>query len=213
MDISKDLAKLNSDRYQELTVDLSPANARQALLAFKGDVYLGLDAASLGEEDLAFAQVHLGILSGLYGLLRPLDLIQPHRLEMGTRLMTRRGPSLYAFWGERITKLLNERLAASGDDVLVNLASAEYFKAVVPGRLAASRVVTPCFYDTKGGQSRMLFAFAKRARGLMTRYMIEHRITDVEGLRAFDSEGYRFREDMTDGDQWAFEREQPPPPR
>ncbi len=213
MDISKELAKLNAGRYRELTTELSPANARQAILAFKGDVYLGLDAGSLSEEDLAFAQEHIGILSGLYGYLRPLDLIQPHRLEMGTRLKTRRGKSLYDFWGERITELVRAQLGASGSPILLNLASAEYFRSVQTRGLEGVRVITPQFYDTKDGKSRVLFAFAKKARGLMARYLVEHRITEPESVKGFDTQGYRFREEMSEGDTWAFERPQPPPPR
>lgn len=209
MDISPTLAKLNSERYQLLSTDLSPDNAKQAALAFKGDTYTGLDADSLGDDDLAWAQDHVGILSGLYGYLRPLDLMQAYRLEMGTKLKTRRGTTLYDFWGDRITKEINGILAQQDDAVVVNLASVEYFKSVNQEKLKA-RVVTPVFMDTKDGKSRVLFLFAKQARGMMARYIIDHRITDVEELKGFDSGGYRFREDMSEGDRWVFERTQPP---
>jgi len=211
MDISPALAKLNADRYKQLTTTLGPDNAKQAVLAYMGQAYLGLDAASLSEEDLAFAQEHLGILSGLYGYLRPLDLIQPHRLEMGTRLKTRRGATLYDFWGERVHRLVKARLA-EGDGVLVNLASAEYFK-VVRAKQLGGRIITPVFMDTKGGKSRVLFVFAKHARGMMARTIIQRRLTDAESLKGFDAGGYRWREDLSVGDRWVFERPQPPSPR
>ncbi len=209
MHISPELAALNAERYRALGTELGPDNAKQAVLAFMGQAYLGLDAASLSEADLAFAQDHLGILSGLYGYLRPLDLIQPHRLEMGTRLATERGATLYAFWGDRIRDRVAAQLAASGDRVLVNLASAEYFKAVRAGALDA-RIVTPVFQDTKGGKSRVLAVFAKKARGMMVRYILRERITEVERLKDFSAGGYRFREDRSEGDRWVFERPQPP---
>ncbi len=210
MDISADLAKLNHDRYKALSTELTLDNARQAILAFKGDVYTGLDAATLSEDDLAFAQDHIGILSGMYGYLRPLDLMQPYRLEMGTKLPTRRGKSLYDFWGDRITRQVQARLADSGDATVVNLASAEYFKSVRVKKLGA-RVVTPVFQDVKDGKARVLFLFAKQARGMMARYIIDHRLTDPEGLQRFDSGGYRFQPDLSDGDRWVFQRPQPPP--
>lgn len=212
MDISPALAKLNSDRYQALSVDLSPDNAKAAILSFTGDVYTGFDATTVDAAGMAWAQDRVAILSGMYGLLRPLDLIQPHRLEMGTRLKTRRGQSLYDFWGDRILKLLRQRLAASGSNVLINLASAEYFKSVRAKKLKGVRVITPKFLDTKEGKTRSVFLFAKQARGMMTRYMVDHRIDTPEGLQAFDTKGYRFRPDLSEGDTWAFERPQPPPP-
>jgi uncharacterized protein len=209
MGISPKLAKLNAERYKELSTELGPDNAKQAVLAYNGQAYVGLDAKSLSADDLAFAQDHVGILSGMYGYLRPLDLIQPHRLEMGTKLKTRRGTSLYEFWGDRITQQVRAHLGDGA--VLVNLASAEYFKSVRIKTLAA-RVVTPVFYDTKAGKSRVVFLFAKIARGLMTRWIVENRVTDVERLREFDVAGYRYRPDLSTDDRWAFERDQPPPP-
>ncbi len=210
MDISPALAKLNADRHKALTAELGPDNARPALLTFLGDAYVALDAASLSADDLAFAQEHVGILSGLYGYLRPLDLMQPYRLEMGTRLKTRRGASLYDFWGDRIRKHVAKRLATHDEPTILNVASNEYFKAMQAKKLKA-RVVTPRFLDTRDGKSRTLFLFAKRARGLMARYVIENRITEVERVKDFDLAGYRFRPDLSEGDSWAFERPQPPP--
>ncbi|NOY26231.1 MAG: peroxide stress protein YaaA [Oligoflexia bacterium] len=212
MGISPALAKLNAVRFQRLSTELDLDNAKQAALAFKGDTYVGLDADSLGDDDLAWAQDHIGILSGLYGYLRPLDLIQPYRLEMGTRLKTRSGPSLYAFWGDRITAQVQDVLDAQGDTTVVNLASAEYFKAVNQKKLAA-RVLTPVFMDTKDGRSRVLSLFAKQARGMMARTIIDNRLDDVDALKDFGSGGYRFRADQSEGDRWVFERTQPPPVR
>ncbi len=212
MGVSADLARLSAHRFAELTTELSPDNAKQALLTFSGDTYLGLDAKSLRDDDMAFAQDHLAVLSGLYGLLRPLDLIQPYRLEMGTKLRTRRGRNLYDFWGDRIQREAHRLLEASGSDVLVNLASKEYFEAVRPKTLRA-RVITPRFLETRNGRSRILSMFAKKARGMTARYLVQRRLTDPEDLRGFDRGGYRYREDLTEGDTWVFEREQPPPVR
>ncbi len=210
MGISPTLAKLNSDRFQELTPELTPDNGRPAILSFSGDVYLGLSAKTLDADGLAYAQEHVMILSGLYGLLRAKDLMQPYRLEMGSKLKTRRGANLYAFWGDRIRATLQERLGA--DPVIVNLASNEYFKSVQVKKLDA-RIITPVFKETKDGKTRTLFMFAKKARGLMARYMIDQRITDPDTLKGFDSQGYRYREDLSEGDTWVFERPQPPPAR
>jgi cytoplasmic iron level regulating protein YaaA (DUF328/UPF0246 family) len=173
MDISLDLAKLNSDRFQELTTELTPDNSRPAILSFSGATYLGLGAKTMNADDLAFAQDHVMILSGLYGLLRAKDLMQPYRLEMGSKIKTRRGANLYAFWGDRIRLELQGRL---GDEpILVNLASNEYFKSVQVNKLKA-RIITPVFKETKNGTTRTLFMFAKQARGLMARYMVDHRV-------------------------------------
>lgn len=212
MKLSPALGKLNHERFAAMGVELTPSNARQAVLAFRGDVYRGLDVDSLSPDDLLYAQGHLGILSGLYGYLRPLDLMQPYRLEMGTRLATPRGKNLYSFWGERITERVVAALTAQEDDTLVNLASREYFSSVQESALPG-RMITPVFKDTKAGKSRVLFAFAKPARGMMARFMITERVTHPEGLKAFDLGGYRFREDMSEGDTWVFERPQPPPPK
>lgn len=204
MKLSDKLAALNVARYQGWTPQHSPDNARQALLAFKGDVYTGLDAETLSETDLEYAQSHLRILSGLYGLLKPLDLIQPYRLEMGTSLNTDKGKTLYAYWGSTITDRLNTEL--SGDDVVVNLASNEYFKSVQPKRLNG-RLITPVFKDQKNGQYKIISFWAKKARGLMARYIIDKRVEQPEQLKAFDYEGYAFNEAMSEGDTWVFTRD------
>ena len=210
MGISPELAKLHSDRFQVLTTAVDQAHARPAILSFSGDTYLGLGAKTMSADDLDFAQDHVMILSGLYGLLRAKDLMQPYRLEMGSKLQTRRGKNLYAFWDDRIRKALEHRLGEDG--VIVNLASNEYFRSVQPRKLAA-RVITPVFKETRDGKTRTLFMFAKQARGLMARYIVDNRITDPEDLKGFDSRGYRYREDLSEGDTWVFERPQPPPKR
>ncbi|MDI3513510.1 MAG: uncharacterized protein PWP40_739 [Rhodocyclaceae bacterium] len=209
MSLSDPLATLNVARYASWSRPFAPDNARQAVLAFNGDVYEGLDAKSLSEQQLAWAQDHLRILSGLYGVLRPLDLMQPYRLEMGTRLANPRGKNLYEFWGERITDELNRLLAqeeeAGRERVLVNLASDEYFKSVKPKKLKG-RIVTPVFEDWKGGRYKIISFYAKRARGLMSRYVITNRIDEVEALKGFDSEGYAFAADASDADTLVFRR-------
>ena len=205
MSISDRLAELNHQRFKEWKKPFTPGKAKQAVLAFQGDVYQGLDAATLSAEDLEYAQDHLRILSGLYGALRPLDLILPYRLEMGTRLSNARGKNLYEFWGDRITDKLSEALAAQGDDLLVNLASNEYFKAVRPKRLRG-RILTPVFKEAKGGGYRVIGVFAKKARGLMSRYIIQNRIGDPEALKEFTAEGYRFNPDVSTETVWAFTR-------
>jgi len=208
MDISPELAKLNADRNKQLTTELTPENARQAILTFNGQVYAGLDAGSLDQPGLDFAQTHVGILSGLYGYLRPLDLMQAYRLEMGTKLKTRRGTSLYDFWGDHIQSAVKAQLTRLETNTLVNLASNEYFKSVKVKTLGA-RVITPVFLETKGDKSRTLFVFAKLARGRMTRYIIDNRLTEPEALKGYDWDGYRFRADLSEGDRWVFERPQP----
>lgn len=209
MSLSDPLATLNVARYASWSRPFSAENARQAVLAFNGDVYEGLDAKSLGEDDLAWAQHHLRILSGLYGVLRPLDLMQAYRLEMGTRLANPRGKNLYEFWGERITDELNRLLAgeeeAGRERVLLNLASDEYFKSVKPKKLKG-RIVTPVFEDWKGGRYKIISFYAKRARGLMSRYVITNRIDEVSSLQDFDSDGYAFAADASDADTLVFRR-------
>ena len=207
MSISDKLADLNAGRFQNWTPDFTPDNARQALLAFKGDVYTGLEAHTFSEQDFSFAQQHLRMLSGLYGLLRPLDLMQPYRLEMGTKLDTPRGKDLYAFWGEIITAALNEAVAAQGDNVVVNLASDEYFRAVKPKQLQAE-IVKPVFLDEKNGSYKVISFYAKKARGLMSRFIITRRLTQPEQLKAFDLEGYRFDEARSQGNEYVFTRAQ-----
>jgi cytoplasmic iron level regulating protein YaaA (DUF328/UPF0246 family) len=206
MSISDKLGQLNAERFQTWHTPFTPDNARQAVLAFKGDVYTGLDAESFSSEDFSFAQKHLRILSGLYGLLKPLDLMQPYRLEMGTRFENTRGKDLYAFWGSKITEALNQ-LLASDDKVLVNLASNEYFKSVQKKHLDA-RLVTPQFKDWKNGQYKMISFYAKKARGLMCRYAIQNRITQADDLKGFNLEGYYFSEDQSDNNNWVFLRDE-----
>ena len=206
MSISDKLGQLNAERFQTWHTPFTPDNARQAVLAFKGDVYTGLDAESFSEEDFSFAQKHLRILSGLYGLLKPLDLMQPYRLEMGTRFENTRGKDLYAFWGSKITEALNQ-LLASDDKVLVNLASNEYFKSVQKKHLDA-RLVTPQFKDWKNGQYKMISFYAKKARGLMCRYAIQNRITQADDLKGFNLDGYYFSEDQSDNNNWVFLRDE-----
>jgi len=203
MGISDPLAALNAGRFQAWKTPFTPDNAKQAALAFAGDVYGGLDAPGLGQADLDFAQGHLRILSGLYGWLRPLDLIRPYRLEMGIRLGNVRGKDLYAFWGDRLTKAANAMLA--GHPVLVNLASAEYFKAL-DRKALAGRVITPVFEDWSRGEYRVVGFHAKRARGLMCRYAIRKRLEDPEGLQGFKAEGYRFDRKASQEDRWVFRR-------
>ena len=189
MSLSDKLAALNVARFQSWQPDYAEPDARPALFAFKGDVYTGLDVERLLATDLDRAQQHLRILSGLYGLLRPLDLMLPYRLEMGTELVNSRGKQLYDFWGDRITLALNQALAEQGDEVLINLASNEYFRAVQTKKLKAS-IFTPQFKDEKNGQFKMISFFAKKARGLMARFAIENRVRSTRALRAFNAEGY-----------------------
>ena len=205
MSISDKLAHLNAERFNDWQPPFNPDNARQAILAFKGDVYTGLDAASLNDEDFTFAQQHLRMLSGLYGILRPLDLMQPYRLEMGIKLANPQGKDLYSFWGDRLTEMLNDALKAQGDDILVNLASDEYFKAVKPKQLQG-RIIKPVFLDEKNRKFKVISFYAKKARGLMSRYIIQHRLTDAEQLKAFDVEGYFFDEAASQGDELVFKR-------
>ncbi|TVT35636.1 peroxide stress protein YaaA [Marinobacter vinifirmus] len=206
MSISDKLGQLNAERFRTWHTPFTPDNARQAILAFKGDVYTGLDAESFSEDDFAFAQQHLRMLSGLYGLLKPLDLMQPYRLEMGTKFENKRGKDLYAFWGSKLTKALNELLAAD-DKVLVNLASNEYFKSVQKKDIDG-RLVTPQFKDWKNGQYKMISFYAKKARGLMCRYAIQNRIIQADDLKGFNLEGYYFSEEQSDNNNWVFLRDE-----
>ncbi|MDX1597890.1 MAG: peroxide stress protein YaaA [Marinobacter sp.] len=206
MNISDKLGQLNADRFQQWHTPFTPENARQAILAFKGDVYTGLDAESFSEKEFEFAQKHLRMLSGLYGVLKPLDLMQPYRLEMGTKFENTRGKDLYAFWGDRITGELN-RLLAEDDGVLVNLASNEYFKSVRKKDLKG-RLITPQFKDWKNGQYKMISFYAKKARGLMCRYAIQNGITQADDLKGFNLEGYYFCEEQSDENNWLFLRDE-----
>jgi hypothetical protein len=205
MHLSAKLAELNFERYHAWSPKFTTANAKQAVLAMKGDVYTGLDAETFSADDFAFAQEHLRILSGLYGLLRPLDLMQPYRLEMGTKLVNEAGTDLYAFWGGQITEGLNRQLAAQGNRVLINLASNEYFKAVKPKQLDG-RIITPQFKERKGDEYRMIGVYAKKARGLMSRYIICNRLGDPEQIKGFDGEGYAYNPALSGPEQWVFTR-------
>lgn len=203
MSISDSLAVLNVGRYASWSGEA--AGARQAVMAFNGDVYAGLDARSLKPKQLDYAQSRVRILSGLYGVLRPLDLIEPHRLEMGTRLANPHGKDLYAFWGEAVTHKLNEAAAEQGANVLVNLASEEYFKSVKP-KLLTVPVINPVFEDWKNGKYKIISFFAKRARGMMARYAAVKGITDPEKLKKFDVDGYGFVAEASDAKNWVFRR-------
>lgn len=204
MGLSDKLGALNYERFQAWHIPFNEDNAKQALLAFKGDVYQGLDADSMSTAELLWAQDHLRILSGLYGVLRPLDLMQAYRLEMGTKFATQRGGDLYSFWDDIIATELNERLGGS-DAVLLNLASNEYFKAVKRKKIHA-RIVTPIFMDYKTDKYKIISFFAKKARGLMAAFIIKGKITDVEDIKHFDSDGYSFNSAMSEGDKWVFTR-------
>jgi len=208
MSVSENIADLNVDRYKSFTTPFTTKNAKQAIFAFRGDVYSGFDLPSFSEDDFAYAQDHLRILSGLYGCLRPLDLIQPYRLEMKTRLKNPRGDNLYQFWDDRITNSLNKALKKQQQPVLVNLASNEYFKAVKPKQLEG-RLLNINFKETRDGKTRVVAIFAKRARGMMADYIIRNRIEDPEALKKFRLEGYRFNKALSDDKQWTFERPQP----
>jgi len=205
MSISDKLGVLNYQRNQDWAQPFTNKNARQAVLAFKGDVYIGLDAYSFDDDDFAFAQEHLRILSGLYGLLKPLDLIQPYRLEMGTKLANPRGSNLYEFWGKIISGELNKVLKKQGTQHIINLASNEYFKSVNKADLAGE-VITPVFKDWKTDKYKIISFYAKKARGLMSAYIIKNKISDVEKIKGFDSEGYRFAPDSSSDSEWVFTR-------
>ncbi len=205
MRVSTKIAELNFQRYQDWSKVSSEDNARQALLAFKGGVYLGLDAASFDVADFRFAQQHLRILSGLYGLLRPLDLIQAYRLEMGTKLDTDRGQNLYQFWGSRITEGLNSQLKQLNSSFLINLASNEYFKAIKSEELDA-QIITPAFKEYKNGDYKMIGVFAKKARGMLSRYIIKHQLSEAEDIKSFDGGGYKFSSKLSQGNTWVFAR-------
>lgn len=207
MDLSDPLALLNFNRYADWRLPFTPENAKQAVLAFDGDVYDGLAAKTLSADDLDFAQQHVRILSGLYGILKPLDLMQPYRLEMGTKFANKAGKDLYAFWGERLLDAINAELAAMPRPVAVNLASEEYFKAAV-GRKINGQVIQPVFEDWKNGKYKIVSFYAKRARGLMTRYAVLNRLDEPEGLKGFADDGYAFVPEVSDEKRWVFRRRQ-----
>ena len=202
MHISDNLASLNEERYKTFKQTFSPENSKQALLAFKGDVYTKIDVDSYSKEDFDFAQDHLRILSGLYGLLKPLDLIQPYRLEMGTKLVTKKGSNLYDYWGSKIAKALNE--VAQGK-TLINLASQEYFKAV-DTKVLKSEVITIHFKEYKNGTYQIIGLFAKQARGMMTNFAIKEKITNPEQLKTFHEGGYEYAEGLSSSKEWVFVR-------
>jgi cytoplasmic iron level regulating protein YaaA (DUF328/UPF0246 family) len=208
MAVSSNIAELNVGRYQTFKTPFTTKNARQAIFAFKGDVYGAIDVEHFSAEDFDYAQNHLRILSGLYGCLRPLDLIQPYRLEMKTRLKNSRGDNLYQFWGEEITNSLNKALKKQQQPVLVNLASNEYFKSVKP-KLLQGELLNINFKETKNGKTRVVAIFAKRARGMMADYIIRNRIENPAGIKKFRKDGYRWSKELSDDKQWTFERPQP----
>ncbi len=208
MSISDNLGALNYDRFQQWSQPFDAGNAKQAVLAFKGDVYTGLAAQNFKRTEFTFAQRHLRILSGLYGLLRPLDLMQAYRLEMGTKFANSRGKDLYQFWGDKVTDALNEQLKKLKTDTLVNLASNEYFKVVNKKRLNAD-IVTPVFKDLKNDQYKIISFYAKKARGMMAAWVIENGVTDVQGIVDFNVAGYQYNAAMSDAKQWVFTRDEP----
>lgn len=205
MNLSASLAQLNYERFQLWHRPFTPENAKQALLAFRGDVYQGMDVDSFTENDFLHAQKSLRILSGLYGVLRPMDLMQPYRLEMGTKMQNPRGTNLYAFWGDKITKTLNSDMEKLGHGVLVNLASNEYFKAIDKKKLKG-HLLTPVFKEEKDGALKTIGIYAKRARGLITRFIIRHRPQNVEELKAFEEGGYAFSPRHSDEHHYVFVR-------
>ncbi len=206
MSISDQLGVLNYDRFQQWSLPFNADNAKQAALAFKGDVYTGLEAETFGRKEWSFAQKHLRILSGLYGLLRPLDLMQPYRLEMGTKFANHRGKDLYQFWGDQITEALNTQLKSVKANTLVNLASNEYFKAVNKKKLNAE-IITPVFKDLKNGEYKIISFYAKKARGLMSSWVIRNGITEVQGLVDFNVAGYQYNAAFSDEKNWVFTRD------
>lgn len=211
MHISAKLAELNYERYQNYQNTPSKDNSRQAILAFTGDVYQGMELANWSTDDFDTAQSQIRILSGLYGVLRPLDQIQPHRLEMGTRLKTGRGSNLYEFWGSAVTEQINHDLKRSGSDLVVNLASKEYFSSVKQEALDGE-VVTPVFKDEKNGTFKVISFYAKKARGMMADFIVRNRIESADGLKAFDGGGYRFDMEASEGNTMAFLRSGPKHP-
>jgi len=205
MNIGDKLGTLNHERFAQWKTPFKPQNAKQALFAFRGDVYTGMQAELFAVEDISFAQRHLRILSGLYGLLRPLDLIQAYRLEMGTQFANAKGKNLYEFWGDSITKSINKQVAELCSDCVINLASTEYFSAVKP-KLLEAKIITPVFKDEKNGQYKIISFFAKKARGMMAAYIIKNRILDPQALKQFNMAGYCFNAAMSDEREWVFTR-------
>lgn len=207
MSISDKLGVLNYQRFQDWQQDFDLNTAKQAMFAFKGDVYTGLDAEQFNSAELEFAQQHLRMLSGLYGLLKPLDLMLPYRLEMGTKFANRGGKNLYEFWGDKLTDKINAELESQGSDLIVNLASNEYFKAVKKKQLQG-RLVSPQFKDWKNGQYKIISFYAKKARGLMAAYIIKNQIDKLEDLYAFDYDGYYYNEELSKPNEPVFCRDE-----
>ncbi|MCF9045268.1 peroxide stress protein YaaA [Acinetobacter nectaris] len=207
MSVSEKIAQLNVERFRDWQKDFDFSNARQAIFAFKGDVYTGLDAYSLSDADLSYAQTHFRMLSGLYGLLRPFDLMMPYRLEMGTRLSNERGTNLYQFWEDRITQVINQDLESANAKLLLNVASDEYFKAVKTEKVQAD-IIKPVFLDQKNGQYKVISFYAKKARGLMARFMLENKIDQVEGLKAFAVDGYYLDAANSSSKELVFKRDE-----
>ena len=205
MKVSENIANLNVERYHNFSTPFNLNNAKQAALAFQGDVYKGMEADTFSDEDLAFAQNHLRILSGLYGLLKPLDLIQPYRLEMGTRLENEHGKNLYDFWDKKITEVLNDDLKKQGDNIVINLASKEYFKSIKKNTLSAD-LYNIEFKEEKNGTFKIIAFYAKKARGMMANYIIKNKLSKPEELKGFDYEGYYFNEDLSDDKTFIFTR-------
>jgi len=208
MKVSTKIADLNFDRFEAWNKKFTEKNAKQAVLAFKGDVYTGLDAESFTAKDFNFAQKHFRMLSGLYGLLRPLDLMQAYRLEMGTRLSNERGKNLYEFWGDIVTEGLNAQLKEVKSKYLINLASNEYFKVVKP-KVLNGEIITPAFKELKNGEYKMIGVYAKKARGLLSRYIIQNQLSDIEDIKSFDLQGYKFNKKVSKGNNWVFTRKIP----
>ncbi|WP_436917706.1 peroxide stress protein YaaA [Acinetobacter schindleri] len=207
MSVSEKIANLNVERFRDWQPEFDLSNARQAIFAFKGDVYTGLDAYNLKDHDISYAQEHLRMLSGLYGLLRPLDLMMPYRLEMGTKLTNSRGHNLYEFWGHTITELINYDLAAANSELLVNIASDEYYKSVKENKIQAE-IIKPVFLDQKNGKYKVISFYAKKARGLMARFIIENQIDRVEDLKGFNTEGYYFDAESSLKGELVFKRDE-----
>jgi hypothetical protein len=205
MKLSDKLGDLNHKRYQRFSTPFNQTNARPAVTAFRGDTYVGLDADSLSKDDLGYAQDHLCILSGLYGILRPLDLMQAYRLEMGTKLTNPRGEDLYDFWGDLLTKTCNDAVKSHKDKTIISLASNEYIKSVKKDGLDGA-FVTCHFKELKDGKPKVIGLFAKRARGMMARYMVQNRIDTVDGLKGFEEDGYVFQDSLSDAENYVFLR-------
>lgn len=205
MSVSPAISRLNYERYFHWSPPFTPQNAKQAILAFKGEVYNGLQAQTFSKSDFDYSQQHLRILSGLYGVIRPLDLIQPYRLEMGTKLTIKSSTGLYKFWNNKITNNINQQLASINSKILVNLASAEYFKSIHPKRINAT-IITPEFREERNGKYTMIVMYAKKARGMMTRYIIQNKLNNAEDIKLFNLEEYQFNPRLTKENTWVFTR-------